>query len=234
MGQVHLVGVHGENLRLGVAALDLQGEQHFLRFAAEAAVAAIQKEIAGELHGDGAGAFGFAALEDVAIGGAGDAREVDAPVIFEVLVFDGGDGVVENFGDLLPGHQNAALQREAADKLAVVGVNLGDHVGAIGFERANFRQVAFVDEEQPGGGAERDGAEQQKGERDAVNQFPAAQSQGDRGKREHRRKILAQNARRDVNRWEKSFHRKRASGKCNSVRRRRRGRGCGHRGGLRA
>ena len=87
-------------------------------------------------------------LEDVAIGGAGDARKVDAPVIFVVLVFDGGDGVVENLGSLLPGHQDAALDGEAADELAIVGVNFGDYVGAIRFQRANFGEVAFVDEEQ--------------------------------------------------------------------------------------
>ena len=152
VGQVDLVGVHGEDLRLGVAALDLQGEEHFLGFAAEAAVAAVKEEIAGELHGDGAGAFGFAVFEDVAIGGAGDAGEVHAPVILEVLVFDGGDGVVEDFGDLLPGHQDAALQGEAADELAVVGVNFGDYVGAISFQRANFGEVAFVNEKKAGGG----------------------------------------------------------------------------------
>ncbi len=56
VSEVHLVGVHGEDLRLGVAALDLQREEHLLHLAAEAAVAAVEEEIAGELHGDGAGA----------------------------------------------------------------------------------------------------------------------------------------------------------------------------------
>ena len=113
-------------------------------------------------------------------------------MIFEVLVFDGGDRVVENLGGLLPGHQDAALQREAADELAIVGVDFGDDVGAVGFERANFGQIAFVDEEQARGGAQSDGAEKKKSERDAVNQFPAAEAQGDWGQTQHERKILAQ------------------------------------------
>jgi hypothetical protein len=39
------------------------------------------------------------------------------------------------------------LKSEAADHLAIVGVNFGDYRGAIGFERANFRQVAGIYEE---------------------------------------------------------------------------------------
>ncbi len=160
VGEINLVGVHREDLRLGVAALDLKSEKNFLHFAAEGAVAAVEKKIAGELHGDGAGSAGDAMLEDVARGGAGDARKVDAPVIFEVLVFDGGDGVVEDFGDLLVGHENPALEREAADHLAVVGVDFGDDRGAIGFEGADFGELAGVDKEESAGGAEGDGAEE--------------------------------------------------------------------------
>jgi len=59
-------------------------------------------------------------------------------VILEVLVLDGGNGVVEDFRNLLPGHEDAALQGEAADKLAIVGVDFGDDVGAIGFQGVDF------------------------------------------------------------------------------------------------
>jgi len=190
--QVDLVGVHGEDLRLGVAALDLQREQHLLHLAAEGAVAAVKEEVAGQLHGDGAGAFRFAALQQVTVSGPRDAREIDSPVILKVLVFDAGDGIEEYFGALLVGHEDAALQGEAADHLAVIGVDLRHHIGAVGFKRANLRQVARVHKEQAAGGSERDGAEKQEGQGDAVNQFPAAQPQGDGGKTQHRKKILAQ------------------------------------------
>src|SRR4029077_5857723 len=174
MGEVHLIRVHGEDLRLGVTPLDLEGKQDFLGLTAEAAFAAVEKKIASELHGDGAGALGTPPLHEVAVSSAGDAREIDAPMILEVLIFNGANGVVENLGSLLPGHKNTALQGEAADECAIVGIDFRDHVWAIGFQGANFREVTFVDEEQAGGGAKGDGTEQQKRERHAVNQFPAA------------------------------------------------------------
>src|SRR6267154_294464 len=145
--EVNLVGVHREDLRLGVAPLDLQRQENFLHFAAEAAVASVQEKIPGKLHGVGAGAAGDASLDEIGKSGAGHAREVDAPVLLEVLVFDGGDRAVEHFGTLLVSHQDAALQREAAGQLAVIGVNFGDNVGAVGFQRAYFWQVAGVNKE---------------------------------------------------------------------------------------
>ncbi len=190
--QIHLIRVHGEDLRLGVPALDLQGQQRFLHLAAKADFAAVEKQIAGQLHGDGAGALNFAALKEFAAGGTRDARKVDAPVLLVVLVFDGGDRVVEHLGALLVRHQDAALQGKAADKLPVIGVNLGDHVGAIGLQRANLRQVAGVHKEQPASRAQRNRAEQEKRQRHPVNQFPTAQPQRNRRQTQHEPTILAQ------------------------------------------
>ena len=159
MCKINLIRVHGENLRLGVAALDLQRQQCFFRLPAKADVAAVQKKIPRELHGDGAGAPGAPAFGQVAQGRSEHAREVDAPVLFEVLVFDSRDGVVENLGALLIGHQDAPLQREAADHLAVIGINLRHHRRAVRLQRANLRQVAGVNEKQSAGRAKQDGAE---------------------------------------------------------------------------
>jgi len=86
-----------------------------------------------------------------------------------MLVFDRGYGVEKDAGTLLVGHQDAALQSEGANELAIIGVDFGYDVGAIGFERANFGQVARINEKQAGGGAEENRAEKKKGERDAVN-----------------------------------------------------------------
>ena len=74
-------------------ALDLDGQNGFLNFAAQAAVGAIEKKAAAELHGQRAGAFGHAVAGDVAIGGFEDARDVHAPVLVKMLVFGGEDGV---------------------------------------------------------------------------------------------------------------------------------------------
>src|SRR2546427_2304732 len=80
-----------------------------LHFAAEAAVAAVEEKISRELHGDGAGAASDAALDDISHRSAEQARKIDAPVLFEVLVLDGGDRAVQNFGALLVSHEDAAL-----------------------------------------------------------------------------------------------------------------------------
>ncbi len=104
------------------------------------------KKIPRQLHGDGARAPGAPAFGQVAQGGREHAWEVDAPVFFEVLIFNGRDGIVENLGALLIGHQDAPLQREAADHLTIVGVNFGDYVRAIRFQSANFRQIARINE----------------------------------------------------------------------------------------
>jgi hypothetical protein len=202
MRQIHLIGVHGEDLRLCVAALDLQRQQNLLHFAAEADFAAVEKEVAGELHADGAGALRPATVQDLSPRGSRDAWEVDAPMLFKMLILDGRHRVVENFGALLVSHQNAPLQRKAADELPVIGIDLGDHGRTIGLERPDFRQVAGINKQQPTGSPERNGTKQQKCESHAVNQLPAAQSQGDRGQAQHRNSILTQMR---ILRWDLGF-----------------------------
>ena len=80
----------------------------------------------------------------------------------EVLVLGRGDRVFQDRRDLFPSEQNAALQREISDLLAIVGVELGHHVGAIVFERADFRQIRGVNKHQPGGGAQQDDAHENR------------------------------------------------------------------------
>ena len=91
-----------------------------------------------------------------------------------MLVLDSGNGVVENFRTLLVGHQDTALDGKAAGELAVIGIDLRHHIGAIGFQRADFRQVACVNEKKTASRAQRNRTKQEKRERNAVNQFPAA------------------------------------------------------------
>ncbi len=191
VSKIHLVRIHREDLRLGVTALDLQRKENFLHLAPEAAVAPVEEKIPGQLHADGAGPACDFALDEISGRGAEHAREVDPPVFFEMLVLDGGYGRVQHLGTLLVSHQDAALQREAPGELAVIGVHFGDHVRAVRFQRANFRQVAGVNKEQAAARAQRNRAKNQKSQRDAVNQFPAAQSQRDRWQVQHENTILA-------------------------------------------
>src|SRR5208282_3387547 len=172
--EVNLIAVHRENLVFGVVALDFDGENRLLHFAVEAAVGAIEEEAAGELHREGAGAFLDLMMADVVPGGLEHAREIDAPMFLEVLILGGEDGFLQSLGNLARGEEDAALQGERADRLPVVGIQLRDNVGAIVFERANFRQIAAIDEEQTYRGTHRNRAEDEKGERQTSEQRPVS------------------------------------------------------------
>ena len=176
VGEINLVAVHRENLLLGVVALDLDGQQRFLDLAAHAAVGAVEKQRAGQLHGQRAGALGDATRQQIPPGRARDAREVHAPVLIEVLVLGGENGVLQNRRDLLVGKQDAALQREAADNLAVVGIEFGDDIGTEIFQGANLGKVARIDKQQPRQRAQRNRAQQQQRKSDASDNLAAAQA----------------------------------------------------------
>src|ERR1051326_4535289 len=120
-------------------------------------------------------------LGDVSVSRSSDAGKIDAPVLLEMLVFNGGYGVVENPGALLVSHEDAALKRKTADKLAIVSINFGNDVGPVSFERANFGEIAGVDEQESTGRTQSDGAEEQKRQSDAIDQLPATQAEGDWG-----------------------------------------------------
>ncbi len=88
----------------------------------------------------------------------------------EMLVFSRGDGVFQDGRHLFPGEQDAPLQCEISDLLAVVGVELGHDVGAIILQRADFRQIRGVDKHETGGGTEQDGRDKQNRKRQASGQ----------------------------------------------------------------
>ncbi|HWS63611.1 MAG TPA: hypothetical protein VN325_12720 [Steroidobacteraceae bacterium] len=119
-------------------------------------------------------------------------RKVHAPMLFKVLIFGREDGVFQDLRNLLVAEQDAALQSETADDLAVVGIELGDDVGAKIFEGANLRKVARIHKDQSCQRANGDRAEQQKCEGDASHNLAAAQSQRDRRQLYHEDFILAQ------------------------------------------
>src|SRR5580704_14491873 len=87
--EINLIAVHSKDLIFCVIALDLQGQESFLNFAAKTAIGAIEKESAAELHGQGAVAFSHAAAGNIAVSGFEYARDVHAPVLFKMLIFSG-------------------------------------------------------------------------------------------------------------------------------------------------
>ena len=121
----------------------------------------------------------------IAVGGFEHAREIHAPVLEEMLVLGGGDGVLQDVRDLFEGEQDAALQREGADFLAVVGVELGDDVGAKRFQGVDFGKVAGIDEQQAGADAAGDGQNQQSGKGQTSGELAPVHTQSQRRQRVH-------------------------------------------------
>jgi len=96
-----------------------------------------------------------------------------------MLIFSGENGVFQNRRNLLVGEQDAPLQCEAADNLAVVGVKLGDDVGAKILERANLRKVTRINKKQSCQRTNGDRAQQKQGEGNASHNLAPAQAQRD-------------------------------------------------------
>ena len=173
-------------------ALDLDGQQRFLDLAAHAAIGAVEKQRAGKLHRKGAGALGDTMRQQVPPGRARHACEVHTPVLFEVLVFGGENGVLQDRRNLLVGEQDAALQGETPDNLAVVCIELGDNIGTEIFESTDLGKVARINKQQPCQRPNGDRAQQQHCKGDTSDNLAAAQSQRDRRQLYHENFILAQ------------------------------------------
>ena len=145
--QIHLVRVHGENLRLGEVSLNLDGQQHFLEFSAEALVGREEKHLA-ELLGQGAGALRLAPFHQVFAGGAEDAENIHSHVALKVPVLDGNHRVAKDGRNLVVAHNDAVLQGKAADGRAVVGVDFRHHIGAVILQLAHLGEVGRVNKNQ--------------------------------------------------------------------------------------
>ncbi len=83
-----------------------------------------------------------------------DARQIDSLMLEEMLIFCGGDGVLQHRRDLFPGEKNAPLEGEISDLLAIIGVELGDHIRPIVLEGSDLRQIREVDKYQARPGSE--------------------------------------------------------------------------------
>src|SRR5947209_2910108 len=119
MAKEDLVTIHGKDLLLGEVAFDLQRQDHLLYLAAEMTFRR-KKQIARKLHGQRGSALRARSRRYIAVGGSQHAPEVDAPVLLKTLVFRGQDGIAQDFGEIIVGSQNAALQRERPDDPAMV------------------------------------------------------------------------------------------------------------------
>jgi len=128
--EIDLIGVKGENLLLGKGALNLDGEIGLLNFAHGSAIGG-EKEVARQLHGECRCALGAPMRADVVPGGAGHAKDIDAPVGLEIFVFDRDDGLAQHGREAVVAHYFAALQREGADDAALAVVEIGSSGGCL-------------------------------------------------------------------------------------------------------
>jgi hypothetical protein len=172
VAEVDLVAVEGEDLLFGEGALDLDGEVGFLDLAGGGAFGG-EEEVAGELHGQGRSALGAAMGDDVVPEGSGDAEDVDAPVRFEVLVFDGDDGLAKDGVEIVVVDDDAALQSKGAEGAAFLVVEFGGGGWAIALKVIDLRQIHRVDEGQAGEGPGERSESEQDGKGDASGQFAA-------------------------------------------------------------
>ncbi len=86
-------------------ALDLHGQQRFLDFPLRAAIGAIQKNPPASCMVKVLAPSASRCLRDVVPRRLQHARNIHAPVLFEVLVFGGQDRVFQDFGNLLVGNK---------------------------------------------------------------------------------------------------------------------------------
>ena len=147
--QINLVHVELEDLVLGQAVLDLEGEEHFVQLARGCFLRGEEK-VARHLHRDGAGALAAAAGDEVGVGRAQHSYIIDARVLIEALVLGGKDGVLERVGDFLDRHHRATLLAELADQHALRGVNPQGNLGLVLGQRLQRRQVRVGERDHQG------------------------------------------------------------------------------------
>src|SRR5207249_246863 len=106
VAEVHLVGVHLEDLLLVEAGFELERDEDLDHLPLEALLRR-EKEILRQLLRERRAAAGFVVREEVCDSAFGDTEVVDAAVVEEVTVFNGGDGLHQARRDLLIGNQAA-------------------------------------------------------------------------------------------------------------------------------
>ena len=163
LAEIHLVGVKREDFALGIALLDLNGDDRLFDLSFEADVADLEadrfgKQSARQLLGNRARAFGSRALtgdsiadrsEHVAGRRHDDVRHAQAEMLLELGVFSRDDRLSQLGGDGVVGNDFAPLNRELADDLSLRSVDSRDRARRIIVERRDLRHVSGIREDDP-------------------------------------------------------------------------------------
>src|SRR5947209_4534141 len=100
LAHIDLVGVELENLLFGEALLQFNGNQDLDHLALDLLLTG-KEEATGHLHGDGRAALLLAAFTQIDPAGFHEPPVVDAAVMEEAAVFDGGDGIHHDLGNVV-------------------------------------------------------------------------------------------------------------------------------------
>ena len=134
VSEVDLVAIEGEDLFLRVSLLDADRDQRLLDFPLPAAIADGEPDLGGEqvtsqLLRDGAAAGRLAARGDVAEQRQHHSRDAEPRVLEEPGILRGQDRLAEVLRNVVVMNDDAALDRELADELAILPEHPRDGVG---------------------------------------------------------------------------------------------------------
>ena len=118
VAEIDVVGVDGEDLLLSEVLLDLVRQDGLADLAEDVALVTDEHQL-GHLLRDGRAALDHVARLEVGEGGADDAERVDAVVLEEAIVLGGDERLHHVLRDLVVGQDDALLQVELADELAL-------------------------------------------------------------------------------------------------------------------
>ena len=138
--QVHLVGVHREDLFLRVPLLDLKGEEHLLDFSFRRELVR-QEQLSRELLRDRAGPAAAAASHGPPHGRHEQAANADAAVLEERTVLGRDERVAQHRRNVGVRDDHAPFGRELADDGAVASDDAGDRSRRVLVERRDLREV---------------------------------------------------------------------------------------------
>lgn len=65
-------------------------------------------------------------------------------MLIELIVFRGNNGELQVRGDFLVRYDHSFFDKQFADYLVVVGINIGDHIRTIILQALDFGQIVFI------------------------------------------------------------------------------------------
>ena len=80
-------------------------------------------------------------LDQIAVGRAHDAPQIDPPVPLKILVFNRNDRVAQNLGIVLVPGDDPPLQGKGADHIAFLVIEFGDGAGAVALQIVHLRKI---------------------------------------------------------------------------------------------